>query len=112
MFDLSKITKVYSGRRGCMCGCKGQYKYGEAFKAEETRSHGYEVDASDRSVKLIANKVEKLLADRFGPTEEVDVADEYFYVELENGRCYAIYFAAEKTEAQIQGEAMEAFLSR
>lgn len=25
MFTLDNVTRVYNGRRGCMCGCKGSY---------------------------------------------------------------------------------------
>jgi len=35
MFNCSQVTRTYSGRQGCMCGCKGKYTEADArgFKA-------------------------------------------------------------------------------
>jgi hypothetical protein len=57
MLDINKITKVYSGRRGCMCGCLGKYSYTARGAVEH--SPGYDVTDSvnERSVKIIAKKV-------------------------------------------------------
>jgi hypothetical protein len=51
MFTLANVQKVYSGRLGCMCGCRGRYSY--ARGCEE----GYDDQVNERSVKLIFNKV-------------------------------------------------------
>ena len=42
MFTLADVKTVYSGKPGCMCGCRGKYTTPEQ---------------SARSVKLIFNKV-------------------------------------------------------
>ena len=42
MFTLANVKTVYSGRLGCMCGCRGKY----------TEPH-----ESARSVKILFNKV-------------------------------------------------------
>jgi len=42
MFTLANVEEVYSGNRGCMCGCQGKYTTPEQ---------------SARSVKIIYNKV-------------------------------------------------------
>jgi hypothetical protein len=42
MFTLENVEKVYSGRPGCMCGCRGRYTTPEQ---------------SARSVKILFNKV-------------------------------------------------------
>ena len=42
MFTLTNVERVYSGARGCMCGCKGKY----TTPAE-----------SARSTKILFNKV-------------------------------------------------------
>ena len=51
------VYKVYSGKRGCMCGCKGKYSYTATGAVEH--SPGYDVtDAvNERSVRVIAGKV-------------------------------------------------------
>jgi hypothetical protein len=50
--DISNIEKVYSGRIGCMCGCKGKYSYNEGVARED-----WQGAVSVRSVKVMANKV-------------------------------------------------------
>ena len=53
------VYKVYSGKQGCMCGCKGKYSYTAAGAVEH--SPGYDVTDSinERSVKIITTKVLK-----------------------------------------------------
>ena len=54
---MKPIVKVYSGKLGCMCGCRGKYSY----TAEGASKHnpGYDVSyrVSERSVKIISKKV-------------------------------------------------------
>ena len=52
MLDVSNIAKVYSGKYGCMCGCKGKYSYNEGVGRED-----WQGAVSVRSVKIIAKKV-------------------------------------------------------
>ena len=42
MFTLANVKEVYSGKPGCMCGCRGKYS---------------RPDESARSVKILFNKV-------------------------------------------------------
>src|SRR5688572_5665413 len=63
MFDLSKIECVYSGRKGCMCGCRGKYSYASAFKSERPSYYDADEGVSDRSVKTITRRVEEFLRD-------------------------------------------------
>ena len=57
MFTVNDVYKVYSGKVGCMCGCRGKYSY----TANGAVNHGPGYDVSDkvneRSVKIIAGKV-------------------------------------------------------
>ena len=57
MLNISKIVKVYNGRIGCMCGCKGKYSYTE--DGAKNHGPGYDVEDSvnERSVRIIAKKV-------------------------------------------------------
>jgi hypothetical protein len=50
MLDITNIEKVYSGKYGCMCGCKGKYSYNEGVGADAE-------DISIRSVKIMAKKI-------------------------------------------------------
>ena len=76
MFNLDNIKKVYNGKIGCMCGCRGKYSY----TADGAANHGPGYDVSDmvneRSVKIIAKKVlTNPLADRTESTEYIFVED-------------------------------------
>jgi hypothetical protein len=42
MFTLANVKEVYSGKPGCMCGCRGKYS---------------RPDMSPRSVKILFNRV-------------------------------------------------------
>jgi hypothetical protein len=52
MFAVDNVAKVYTGRIGCMCGCKGKYSYNEGVAHED-----WQGKVSVRSVKIIAKKV-------------------------------------------------------
>ena len=55
--NINGIVKTYSGKIGCMCGCKGKYSY----TADGATNHGPGYDVQDyvneRSVRIIAKKV-------------------------------------------------------
>lgn len=57
MLNVDKIVKVYNGKIGCMCGCKGKYSYTE----DGAKNHGPGYDVADsvneRSVRIITKKV-------------------------------------------------------
>ena len=57
MLNTDKIVKVYNGRIGCMCGCKGKYSYTQ--DGADNFGPGYNVQDSvnERSVRIIAKKV-------------------------------------------------------
>ncbi len=55
MLNIDKIVKTYSGKIGCMCGCRGKYSYTE--DGAKNWGPGYECSVSERSVRIIAKKV-------------------------------------------------------
>lgn len=77
------VYKVYSGKQGCMCGCKGKYSY--TAKGAVENSPGYDVTDSinERSVKIISTKVLK------NPLAKIE--DNMAYVE-QNGRVLVAFF--------------------
>ena len=83
MLDTTRIAKVYSGRRGCMCGCLGKYSY-TAHGAVESNP-GYDVSdaVNERSVKIIAKKVMSNPA--------VQYEENYAFVETDT-RIQVVYF--------------------
>ena len=83
MLDINKIAKVYSGRKGCMCGCNGKYSYTARGAVEN--SPGYDVSDSvnERSVKIIAKKVLSNPA--------VQYEEDYAFVETDS-RIQVVFF--------------------
>jgi hypothetical protein len=57
MLNISKIAKVYNGRIGCMCGCKGKYSYTAHGAAEDGPGYDVSNSVNERSVRIIAKKV-------------------------------------------------------
>ena len=85
--DTSNIVKTYSGKIGCMCGCRGKYSY--TADGAKNYGPGYNVDSSvnERSVKIIAKKV---LTD---PRADRTESTEYVYVEdRAKGTIKVVYF--------------------
>jgi hypothetical protein len=77
MFTLANVQKVYSGKPGCMCGCRGKYSYAAGCTESE-----YDV-VNERSVKILFNKVMN------NPAHKVE--DGIAYVETDT-RNLVVYF--------------------
>jgi hypothetical protein len=87
LLDVNKIAKVYSGKRGCMCGCQGKYSYTQ--DGADNHGPGYNVQdsVSERSVKIMAKKVFN------NPNTNWDESQEYCYVEdKEKNTIKIVYF--------------------
>jgi hypothetical protein len=85
MIDASKVVNVYSGRHGCMCGCRGKYSYAGEFVAEGTTRRGYAVEldeVSDRNVRMIVKRLNN------NPNTKIE--DGIAFLELDT-RVYAAY---------------------
>lgn len=97
MFDVSKVSAVYSGRKGCACGCRGKYSYASAYPDERPSYLEGNESISDRSVKIITNRVEKLLRDPNSYVKSIMLSDEgnWIAVDMEHDQTYTIYFAPE-----------------
>jgi len=85
--DIQNIVKVYNGRIGCMCGCRGKYSY----TADGAANHGpgYDVTemVNERSVKIMAKKVLS------NPLANRDESTEYVFVEdRANNKIQVVYF--------------------
>jgi hypothetical protein len=86
--DISNVVKVYNGKMGCMCGCKGKYSY--TANGAENHGPGYDVSdrVNERSVKLIARKV---LAN---PNANRTESPNYVFVEdRARGKIQVVFFA-------------------
>ena len=62
---IDDVMSVYSGENGhCCCGCAGKHTYASQYQKIASKDRGYEVgdeEVSDRTVKLIVNKMNKYL---------------------------------------------------
>ena len=91
--DIDNVASVYSGKPGCMCGCKGTYKYASKWREASSKNRGYKVndkEINDSSVKLIVNKMNTLLETE--AYEEAERTDQYLFIDT-GSRYYAAYFA-------------------
>lgn len=65
MPDFETVFQAYTGKAGCMCGCNGKYSVASKHRKFASEDRGYahdDEDISDRSVKIIYNKIAKALA--------------------------------------------------
>ena len=67
--NISGITKVYSGKIGCMCGCRGKYSYTAHGAVDDNPGYDVSDSVNERSVKIIAKKV------LFSPNNRYDAAN-------------------------------------
>jgi hypothetical protein len=88
----SRVLCVYTGKQGCMCGCKGKYRYTALTRAEAGQRRGYEVSDDEINEGVVSRVINKVRA-----AENVEVADglgdEVIYLldDPETGRRVAIY---------------------
>lgn len=84
--SASDVASVYSGRPGCMCGCKGNHRYSSEHREAASKRRGYAVsddEVNDRQVRKVLALVQEHWA-------EVEDFGDGFFLELA-GRYYAVY---------------------
>jgi hypothetical protein len=85
MLNLDRIVKVYNGKIGCMCGCKGTYSYTQDGATNHGPGYDVQDSVNERSVRIMAKKI---LAN-----PNVVFENDYAFVEDRVGnRMQAIYF--------------------
>jgi len=57
------VMKVYSGKQGCMCGCRGKYWVHPNHRAEADKDRGYAHDDDEVSAKQVKRILGILKAD-------------------------------------------------
>jgi hypothetical protein len=96
IINRDHVMMVYTGKQGCMCGCKGKYKYRKAAVAAGTANRGYEVEAGDVNegvVTRVLNELAKLDGVEVGEIYNREKGDSLFYLwdDRETGRRIAVY---------------------
>jgi hypothetical protein len=84
--NKDNVFKVYSGRRGCMCGCIGNYRYASHHVEYGSKERGYGVsedEVSDRQVSRVVNKIN-------ANSQDCERDGNVIYLETET-RIYAAY---------------------
>lgn len=107
------VMQVYSGRPGCACGCKGEYRYNPSTMtiAKIVADRGYEIedDRTGRSFNL--RQVKRALnllqaAERIGT--QIEGGDGFFFWDDTPNRTYTVYLMP-GTKAILTPEIAEGF---
>jgi hypothetical protein len=100
---IADVLQAYSGKPGCACGCRGNYRITESSRKEADDSRGYphgDGDVNLRQVSKVLNQVR--WAARHNPYFEdlnrapaihVNAADDLQYVtaQMSERRVYTVY---------------------
>jgi len=89
--DRSRVVAVYTGRRGCMCGCNGEYHYTGASRAEASKRRGYEVRDEEVDEIEVARVIDEVLAADTSVEVIEGLGEMIYYVDHLWGRCAAVY---------------------
>lgn len=71
------FARAYSGKIGCMCGCKGTY--------------------TEEQKKITARMKNACQAATDGEATEIEIRDQYVYIASETGRCWCFYYPESPT---------------
>jgi hypothetical protein len=95
MINVETVMTSYTGKQGCMCGCRGVYKVASKHLAQANQSRGYDYadqDVSDRSVKMAVNKLNNLIDWNDAEAVAEHVNQDHAYFDTDNGRTICVYF--------------------
>ena len=70
------LTSVYSGRPGCMCGCRGKHTYRQADRNNGMTLRGYEFDDKDCNDSVMRRHLKALQSLPAETMVTLDVKDE------------------------------------
>jgi hypothetical protein len=90
------VREVYSGKPGCMCGCRGKYSTNPAHKAEADAERGYEQEVGKQSMRMVNNVLHRMQLD----VTNVRIQDGsilYFADAPERERNYVVYLCNSAT---------------
>lgn len=82
-----KILSVYSGKPGCMCGCRGKHYYNPTHREEASKKRGYAVEDGEISPRMI----KRVLGILQKTSSQVEYGARWISSDV-GGRRYVIYF--------------------
>lgn len=86
-----QLMSVYSGKRGCACGCIGKHTYRVSAQAAGTKHRGFDVDENECSDAVVARHLKTMQRLATQPGVTVDDGDgTHFAVQTET-RLYIAY---------------------
>lgn len=98
---FENVASTYSGKNHrCCCGCAGKHTYTTQHQEWSTKNRGYAVDEedmSDRGVKIIINKMNKLIMEGY----EVELNENYISVDADE-RLYVAYFVKTTEQTTLE----------
>ncbi len=91
----SMVRSVYSGKKGCCCGCKGRHWYHPATRDEASKDRGYVVRDKELSVAQVTKVLRTVQAH-----EDLLMNDEVGIYSVEVGsRLYVVYLSSAGLDA-------------
>ncbi len=78
-----QVIKTYSGKIGCMCGCRGKWNY--TVYGAEHHAPGYKVTPNQRGAAIITKKVLN------HPNRVLENGNIWVVEDRENNRIQAVY---------------------
>lgn len=84
----AQVLRAYSGKKGCMCGCKGKYSVNPARREEAAKACGYAIDDEDCDAAQVVRILRTIQANE--SDVEVDEAGDWMAVDI-GARTFAVY---------------------
>jgi hypothetical protein len=69
--QATDIVRAYSGKPGCMCGCRGKY-----------------YEPGERGLTHVLHKIQAAVREQ---PAEIQIDSDLIYVQVNESRCYALY---------------------
>ena len=86
----SMVMQAYSGKIGCMCGCKGKYWVMPEHKDLVAKSNGYEPEDKELNPKQVTKILRLIQAE--AENENFEMTEQGAFLQL-HGKQLAVYFA-------------------
>ena len=84
------VLVVYSGKQGCMCGCRGKYNVNVTHLVEAEKDRGYAYGDGEKNQRMVAKVLRQLQGDArtciqdgsilYVPRDKMSGSDERSYV--------------------------------
>jgi hypothetical protein len=95
MKNISEVTpeevmKVYSGKPGCGCGCRGNYRVNPALLEQANKERGYAYEGAEISMTQV-KRVLNIVQSRADEVQENETDTLYIYAVEDDTRFYWVY---------------------